>query len=80
MKIRNTLKKQSKRKSAVEVLGPVEAPMAKLKGKYRQQILIKSRTARYLNQLLKEVETSSTQILSSSGVRMIIDVDPYQMM
>jgi primosomal protein N' (replication factor Y) len=80
MKIRNTLKKQSKRKSAVEVLGPVEAPMAKLKGKYRQQILIKSRTSRYLNQLLKEVETSSTQILSSSGVRMIIDVDPYQMM
>jgi len=80
MKIRNTIKKQSKRKSAVEVLGPVEAPMAKLKGKYRQQILIKSRTSRYLNQLLKEVETFSTQILSSSGVRMIIDVDPYQMM
>jgi primosomal protein N' (replication factor Y) len=80
MKIRKTIKKQSKRKSAVEVLGPVEAPMAKLKGKYRQQILIKSRTSRYLNQLLKEVETFSTQILSSSGVRMIIDVDPYQMM
>jgi len=80
MKIRNTIKKQSKRKSAVEILGPVEAPMAKLKGKYRQQILIKSRTSRYLNQLLKEGETFSTQILSSSGVRMIIDVDPYQMM
>jgi len=80
MKIRNTIKKQFKRKSAVEVLGPVEAPMAKLKGKYRQQILIKSRTSRYLNQLLKEVEAFSTQILSSSGVRMIIDVDPYQMM
>jgi len=80
MKIRNTIKKQLKRKSAVEVLGPVEAPMAKLKGKYRQQILIKSRTSRYLNQLLKEVEAFSAQILSSSGVRMIIDVDPYQMM
>jgi len=80
MKIRNTIKKQSKRKSVVEILGPVEAPMAKLKGKYRQQILIKSRTSRYLNQLLKEVETFSPQILSSSGVRMIIDVDPYQMM
>jgi primosomal protein N' (replication factor Y) len=80
MKIRNTIKKQSKRKNAVEILGPVEAPMAKLKGKYRQQILIKSRTSRYLNQLLKDVETFSTQTLSSSGVRMIIDVDPYQMM
>ena len=80
MKIRNTIKKQSKRKNAGEVLGPVEAPMAKLKGKYRQQILIKSRTSRYLNQLLKEIETFSAQILNSSGVRMIIDVDPYQMM
>ena len=80
MKIRNTIKKQSKRKNAGEVLGPVEAPMAKLKGKYRQQILIKSRTSRYLNQLLKEIETFSAKILSSSGVRMIIDVDPYQMM
>ncbi len=80
VKIRSRLKKQAKRKNAVEILGPVEAPMAKLKGKYRQQILIKSRTSRYLNQLLKEVETFSAQILSSSGVRMIIDVDPYQMM
>ena len=80
MKIRNTIKRQAKRKGDAEVLGPVEAPMAKLKGKYRQQILIKSRTSRYLNQLLKEVETFSAQILSSSGVRMIIDVDPYQMM
>ncbi len=80
VKIRKSLKKQAKRKNAIEILGPVEAPMAKLKGKYRQHILIKSRTSRYLNQLLKEVETFSVQILSSSGVRMIIDVDPYQMM
>jgi len=79
-KIRNTIKNQSKRKSNIQVLGPVEAPMAKLKGKYRQQILIKSRTSQHLNHLLKEVEIFSTQILSSSGVRMIIDVDPYQMM
>jgi primosomal protein N' (replication factor Y) len=79
-KIRNTIKNQSKRKSNIQVLGPVEAPMAKLKGKYRQQILIKSRTSKHLNHLLKEVEIFSTQILSSSGVRMIIDVDPYQMM
>jgi len=80
MKIRNTIKNQSKRKGNIEVLGPVEAPMAKLKGKYRQQILIKSRTSQHLNHLLKEVEIFSTQILSSSGVRMTIDVDPYQMM
>ncbi len=80
IKISDTLKKRSWGKKDLEVLGPVEAPMAKLKGKYRQQILIKSRKHRSLNQLLKEVEKNSAQILSSSGVRLIIDVDPYQMM
>jgi len=45
MKIRNIQKKQPKGKNAVEILGPVEAPIAKLKGKYRQQILIKACTS-----------------------------------
>jgi len=80
MKIGNILKRQSNAKKDVEVLGPVESPMAKLKGKYRQQILIKSRSSKAINILLKEVEKGSAQILSSSGVRLIIDVDPYQMM
>jgi len=80
IKIGNILIKQSKGKKDIEVLGPVETPVAKLKGKYRQQILIKSRSPRYLNQLLKKVENISAQILSSSGVRLIMDVDPYQMM
>jgi len=79
-KIGNILRKQPKGKRDVKVLGPVEAPVAKLKGKYRQQMLIKSRRPGYLNQLLKEIDRGSAQILSSSGVKLIIDVDPYQMM
>jgi len=79
-KIGNILRKKPKGKRDVEVLGPVEAPVAKLKGKYRQQMLIKSRRRGYLNQLLKEIDRGSAQILSSSGVKLIIDVDPYQMM
>ena len=79
-KIGNILKRQSRGKKDIEVLGPVEPPIAKLKGKYRQQILIKSRRSGYLNRLLTEVGKGSAQILSSSGVRLIIDVDPYQMM
>jgi primosomal protein N' (replication factor Y) len=80
MKIDNILKKQSKGKGHMEVLGPVEAPMAKLKGKYRQQILVKSGSSKALNLLLKEVDKGSAPILSASGVRLIIDIDPYQMM
>ncbi|MBA7708005.1 primosomal protein N' [subsurface metagenome] len=73
-------KKQSKGKKIIEVLGPVESPIAKLKGKYRQQILIKSRSSKTLSQVLTELDRISTSMLSSSGVRMIMDVDPYQMM
>jgi primosomal protein N' (replication factor Y) len=79
MRINDILKNQRKGTGHVEVLGPVEAPIAKLKGKYRQQILIKSLRPLYLNQLLNEVDKASHQFLSASGVRLIIDVDPYQM-
>ena len=80
MRIGHMVGEVKKGKKDIEVLGPVEAPMAKLKGKYRQQILIKSHSSRVLNLLLKEVEKGSAKTLSSSGVRLIIDVDPYQMM
>jgi len=79
MRISDILKKHLKSKKEIEVLGPVEAPIAKIKGKYRQQILIKSLRPGYLNQLLNEIDRISSQILGPSGVRLIIDVDPYQM-
>jgi len=79
MRISDILKKHLRSKKEIEVLGPVEAPIAKIKGKYRQQILIKSRRPAYLNQLLNEIDRISSQILGPSGVRLIIDVDPYQM-
>jgi primosomal protein N' (replication factor Y) (superfamily II helicase) len=69
-----------KRGKEIQILGPVEAPMAKLKGKYRWQILIKSRGTEILHYLLKEVDALSREILKKSGVRMVIDVDPYQML
>jgi len=67
-------------KKNIDILGPVEAPVAKIKGKYRQQILIKSKRPGYLNLLLKEVDRVTGKILSSTGVNLIIDIDPYQMM
>jgi len=69
-----------KRGKEIQALGPVEAPMAKLKGKYRWQILIKSRGTAILHYLLKEVEVLSRDMLRKSGVSMVIDVDPYQML
>jgi primosomal protein N' (replication factor Y) len=77
---RAMLKKWPKRGKEIYLLGPAEAPISKIKGKYRWQILIKSRSTELLHYLLKEVETLSARILRKRGVSMIIDVDPYQML
>jgi primosomal protein N' (replication factor Y) len=78
--IRGVLRKWPKRGKEIQVLGPAEAPLAKLKGKYRWQILIKSKRAELLHYFLREVEGLSSKILGGSGVSLIIDVDPYQML
>jgi primosomal protein N' (replication factor Y) len=69
-----------KRGREIQVLGPAEAPIPKLKGKYRFQILIKSKGAELLHHFLRAVEGPSRNILRGSGVGLTIDVDPYQML
>ena len=64
----------------IQLLGPVEAPLSKLKGKYRWQILVKSKGAALLHYYLGEVRQMASGILRSEGVAMVIDVDPYFMM
>jgi primosomal protein N' (replication factor Y) len=77
--IRGILAGWPKRGKEIQVLGPVEAPISRLKGKYRWQILIKSKSVSLLKHLLTGVEKSSRKVLQSSGVHLILDVDPYQM-
>jgi primosomal protein N' (replication factor Y) len=80
LEIKAMLKRWPKRGNEIQILGPAEAPLARLKNKYRWQILIKSKGTELLHFLLKEVEGLSKNILKKRGVVMIIDVDPYQML
>ncbi len=64
----------------IQVLGPAEAPLAKLRGKYRWQILLKSKNSNVLHYFLERVKDASTPMLKGSGVSMMIDIDPYQML
>jgi primosomal protein N' (replication factor Y) len=77
--IRTTLQKWPKRGKEIKLLGPVEAPISKLKGKTRWHILLKSSSTSLLHHLLCEIDRFSKKELTSSGVHLIIDVDPYQM-
>ncbi|MBW1763197.1 MAG: primosomal protein N' [Deltaproteobacteria bacterium] len=78
--IRLLLKVWTKRGKEILVLGPVEAPLARLKGKHRFQILIKSKSTELLHFFLNEVEVFSKKHLRKSNINMTIDVDPYHML
>ncbi len=77
--IRDILAGWPKRGKEIQVLGPVEAPISRLKGKYRWQILVKSKSFSLLNYFLTRVDVIARVILKSKGVHLTLDVDPYQM-
>jgi len=77
--LRDILAGWPKKGKEIQVLGPAEAPIARLKGKYRWQILIKGTSMSLLRHLLNAVEKDSRKVLQSRGVSLILDVDPYQM-
>ena len=78
--IERILERWPKRGREIQVLGPVEAPITKLKGKYRWQLLVKCKQAGLLHKFLDRVEGLTRKSLRSSGVSMVLDVDPYQML
>jgi primosomal protein N' (replication factor Y) len=78
--MRGILERWPRRGREIQVLGPSEAPLSKIRGKYRWQILVKCKRAALLHYFLKEVEELSPRLLRGSGVSMGLDVDPYHML
>ena len=78
--LKSILYRWPKRGKEIQVLGPVEAPIARLKGKQRWQLLIKCRSVALMRHLLVELERASAKALRSSGVHLRSDVDPYDML
>jgi primosomal protein N' (replication factor Y) (superfamily II helicase) len=61
----------------VEVLGPVTAPLGKVRGRFRWQILLKGRDRQELHRLMFHFRTGFNH---PSTVRLVIDVDPVEML
>jgi primosomal protein N' (replication factor Y) len=64
--------------TAVKVIGPIEAPMKKLRNRFRWQLLLKADNVRHLLHLLKHVFESSPSIKRDELVQ--IDVDPHHLL
>lgn len=68
----------SGRSQRVEILGPAPCTLARLRGKSRWQILLKAPERRFLRALLPLV--SDTIQTLPAGVRVVMDVDPLDML
>ena len=64
---------------AIKVLGPSEAPVARLKAEYRYQMLVKATSRVKLNEVLQRLRRYA-QEKRWSATALVIDVDPLTLM
>jgi primosomal protein N' (replication factor Y) (superfamily II helicase) len=65
-----------KQGNAIEIIGPAESPLAKIKGRWRWQMLLKSKNTSALHQLASDINHN----MGKSSVKITIDVDPENFM
>jgi primosomal protein N' (replication factor Y) len=61
----------------VEILGPVTAPLGKVRGRFRWQILLKGKERSELHRILFHFRSGYSH---PSAVRLVVDVDPVEML
>jgi primosomal protein N' (replication factor Y) len=66
----------SKLKGKVEIIGPAESPIAKIKGRYRWQLLLKGEDTRAVHDLANDILSKA----SVTGLDVKVDVDPLNFM
>ena len=60
----------------IEILGPAPAPIEKLRNRYRWQILLKGQKGPHLFKLANQARSLNPR----GRVRLLVDVDPYNML
>jgi primosomal protein N' (replication factor Y) len=73
------LQQNKKFQGQVEVLGPALAPLARLRGKCRCQMLLKGKKWSILHHFAEQVLEKADEV-SIPGVKLIVDVDPVNML
>jgi primosomal protein N' (replication factor Y) (superfamily II helicase) len=75
--LQNTIARSSTGNEQIEILGPAPAPIEKLRGRYRWQLLLKGKQTSSLLDLARRAREALPR---SRSVRLHIDVDPYNML
>ena len=64
----------------VDLLGPAPAPLAKIKGRYRFQILLRGQQVKPLHAFIDQWLPQVEDLLRGQGVSCVLDVDPHHML
>ncbi|TDX49193.1 primosomal protein N' [Orenia marismortui] len=64
----------------IMLLGPVQAPLAKVRGQYRWQLLLKGKDLSQLRLLTSQALTELKDLSTLKSVRVSVDVDPLGML
>ena len=62
------------------ILGPAPAPLERLQGRERWHVLVKSENRRTLHALVQKATEQLRSHSRAAGVRLVVDVDPYDML
>jgi primosomal protein N' (replication factor Y) len=64
----------------IEILGPSPAPLEKIKGRFRYQMLIKGKYSNLLHRFVEELVGETKKLWPGRGINLTIDVDPISVM
>jgi primosomal protein N' (replication factor Y) len=76
----NRLLKDKRYSEQIEALGPAAAPLSRLKGKHRYQMLLKGKKWQLLHEFAERILSKAEQDRLLSGVKLTVDVDPVNML
>jgi primosomal protein N' (replication factor Y) (superfamily II helicase) len=62
------------------ILGPAPAPLERINGRERWHVLIKSEDRRVLHSVVRKTAEQVRAQVRAAGVRLVVDVDPYDML
>ncbi len=79
LKILKEKRKTCKLEKEIDLLGPAPAPLKKVRGKFRYQLLIKAANAGKLASILTAAHCPIIQAIPR-GCRIVVDVDPINML
>jgi len=75
-----TMRQTSNEYRSIVLLGPAEAPIFRISGRYRYQILLKAPTTTLRHQFLKAWLFDREPPIKETAIKIQVDIDPYTML